>query len=417
MKLRTQLFLDRIFFKPIVFLLNLLLRLGGLLLRRDHSLRSDFKIIAVCKFKGMGSIIQATPLLQSLRKRYPRGRIVFITTEGNREIVQKISCVDGVLCLNDTSIFSLLSSAPNFLRYLIASRIEVYLDLEIYSDFSGFVALVSMAKQRIGFYLRSSHYRLGIYTHMMFYNIKAPIFQAYLQMGRLLHCDDVVKTLYPVKSHVRRLEIGGAESLDLEKTQYAVINTNASDLRSERRWGGKNFTALMEKILLQYPEYKIVLTGNRKEKAYVDQITRHFAGQKEIINLAGRTSMEELIAVLQHARIMISNDTGPLHLAHAVETPTVALFGPCSPEQYGYPGKNYILYKNLYCSPCVHEFTLPPCQGNNRCMKLISVEEVMGGVHYFLSSAKQEQAINTRPSGSIYSAREDGVDNVLGIVR
>jgi len=417
MNIRSQIFIDRTFFRPAVFLMNYLMRLGKFLVRRDHSLDRDFKKIAVCKFKGMGSIIHATPLLQTLRKKYPGAKIIFVTSERNRAIVGKISCVDEMICLKDDGLVSLLLSAPRFLGRLILFRIEVYLDLEIYSDFSSLVATLSLAGNRVGFYLRSSHYRLGIYTHMMFYNIKAPIYQAYLQMGRLLHCDELVNTLYPLQSASGHLETGGGASLDLEKTAYIAVNANASDLRSERRWGEENFAALIEQVLRQYPAYRILLIGNRQEKAYVDRLIQRFEDKKKIINLAGMTTIDQLIAVLQHARILISNDTGPLHLAHAVGTPTVALFGPCSPAQYGHPRNNYILYHNLYCSPCVHEFTLPPCRGDNQCMKRIGVEEVLAGVHHFISSENKEGDRDRKAGKPIYSTREDGNVKILGFVR
>ena len=73
---------------------------------------------------------------------------------------------------------------------------------------------------------------------------------------------------------------------------------------------------------------------------------------------------------------MISNDTGPMHIAFCTKTPIICLFGPCSPDQYGMSEFAHIIYKNAYCSPCVHDFEIPLCKGDNVCMKLISTKEV-----------------------------------------
>ncbi|NJK95969.1 MAG: glycosyltransferase family 9 protein [Bacteroidales bacterium] len=80
--------------------------------------------------------------------------------------------------------------------------------------------------------------------------------------------------------------------------------------------------------------------------------------------------------MITHTDIFISNDTGPMHLAALLQKRTIALFGPCSPAHYRFNKSIYVLYKHLYCSPCVHEFKIPPCKGNNICMKSISVNEV-----------------------------------------
>ncbi len=67
-----------------------------------------------------------------------------------------------------------------------------------------------------------------------------------------------------------------------------------------------------------------------------------------------------------------------MHIGFSLKKTAIALFGPCSPHQYGFAENAVCFYKNVYCSPCVHEFIIPPCSyGNNDCMKLISVEEVM----------------------------------------
>jgi len=73
---------------------------------------------------------------------------------------------------------------------------------------------------------------------------------------------------------------------------------------------------------------------------------------------------------------MITNDSGPMHIAFALQKNTVALFGPCSPQQYTNQKNAYFIYKNIYCSPCVHQFTISPCRGDNQCMKQLNMNDV-----------------------------------------
>lgn len=248
-------------------------------------------------------------------------------------------------------------------------KIEVFFDLEIYSHFSSIITTLSLARNRLGFYLRSGNYRLGIYTHMMFYNIKSPVSLTYLQMARLLGCNEPVTDLFPL---VPNNDIPVNE---IPATPYIVININASDLRIERRWPASYFSGLIERIT-ENDNRKIILIGNRIEKPYVENFYNSLKQKEQIVNLAGKTSLNSLLSILKNADLLITNDTGPMHLAFALRCKVIALFGPCSPSQYGYHKNTGIVYKNIYCSPCVHEFDRPPCKGENICMKSISVNDV-----------------------------------------
>ncbi|MFN5984345.1 MAG: glycosyltransferase family 9 protein [Fluviicola sp.] len=367
MNLKTKLALDRFLGVVVGIPLNYLVRLMGKIMRFDHTLDREMKKIVVCKFKGMGSIIQATPLLKTLRNRYPNAEIIFVTSIENEKIVSKITCINGAYILNDRSFFKLIGSSFSLIRRLIKFRADVYIDLEIYSNFSSIITTLSIAKERFGYYLRENRYRLGMYTHMMYFNTKAPISQTYLQFARLLSIDSVDDKLYEIEKN---------NSIQVEFDNYIVINPNASDLRYERRWPAENFIALSKKIAETRPELKQIYIGGPSESEYVKAITEQLTDKPQIIDLSGKTSIDELIEILRKTQLLITNDTGPMHLASCLNSSVIALFGPCSPSQYGFGENVYVVYKNVYCSPCVHEFAHPPCKGNNQCMQLISVDEV-----------------------------------------
>ena len=125
MKTSIQIKTDELLIRPIVNILNLFVKLLGKILRIDHSLKGiSFKTIAICKYKGMGSIIQTTPLLQSLRDNYPEAKIIFITTPGNKSILKKVDLIDEIITLDDSSVLKLLSEFPAFIYTLIKRRIE-----------------------------------------------------------------------------------------------------------------------------------------------------------------------------------------------------------------------------------------------------------------------------------------------------
>jgi len=111
------------------------------------------------------------------------------------------------------------------------------------------------------------------------------------------------------------------------------------------------------------------------EIEYTNKVTLA-VGDNRIHNTAGILSLKDLLNLIRNSQMMISNDSGPMHLAFALGTTTIGLFGPCNPIHYNIPDSAIIFYKQILCSPCVHNSLRAPCKGNNRCMKEICVEEV-----------------------------------------
>lgn len=405
MKTRQQIIIDQYLARPVAYLMNFLVRILGKLLSIDHNLHRPFRRIVICKFKGLGSIIQCTPMLAAIRQQHPQAEIIFVSTKGNAGLLQKISLINTVITIDDKSAGSLLTTLSQCLWRLIRLRPDVYIDLEIYSNFSTLVTLFSLSRNRIGFYLRYNSFRMGIYTHMVFFNQKTSISEVYLQVARLFgHIPESI-TLYPLYRNISP----DANSI-LPKGDYLVINPNASDLRIERRWGAQHFTLLIRQCLQRYPDMQIVLIGSPAEQAYTEQVIQDIRNEK-VSSLAGKTTMDQLIALIRAAKLMVTNDTGPMHIAFACQTPVICLFGPCSPEQYGWSENASVIYKRVYCSPCVHDFSTPPCRGNNICMQLISVPEVMNAVDHYLQEGR---LLHAERSGQavIYKSGE----TVLGLV-
>lgn len=401
MRTKFQLNVDKYVARPLAWVLNYLVRLVGQILRLDHSLDKDFKRIAVCKFKGMGSILQATPMLIALRNKFPNAEIIFVSTQSNKAILDRIDLIDHVVTVDDSGLWNLVRSNVRALSTLIRNRPDVYFDLEIYSHYSVIFTALTLSQNRIGFYLRSSSFRLGIYTQMMFYNPVVPISQVYLQLAQLLGCSDLTQNLY---------RLSGTLSTVYADKKYLVINPNASDLRLERRWGKDNFCALIRILSVKMPQHEICVIGSPAERTYVEELMAKLDDVPRVTNLAGRTDIPQLIGIIDHADFMISNDTGPMHIAFSTNTPVVCLFGPCSPNQYGNFKNAHIIYKRVYCSPCVHEFEEPPCKGNNVCMQLIQISDVLNGLEQLLSNKGNKQDTKDK----IFFRHDD---TVLGKVR
>lgn len=405
MKTKHQLAIDNYLIKPIAFLMNFVVRIVGQITRINHDLDKDFKHIVVCKFKGMGSIIQSTPMIEALRTQFPNAEITFVSTKANRTVLEKISHIDSIICLDDKNVFKLISTTISSLFKLMRKRPDVYIDLEIYSNFSTLFTLLTFSKNRIGFYLRSSSFNMGIYTHMMFFNNNVPISEVYLQISRLFGVNHTKNVLYPLYENTPAYE-------GIPKGEYIIINPNASDLRLERRWGSDKFKELILKLVAHYPSKEILVVGSKDERPY-SEVTVEGIDHPNVKNIAGKTSIDELITLIHNATLVITNDTGPMHIAFACKTPTVCLFGPCSPDQYGGNDYTTVIYKKVFCSPCVHDFNISPCNGDNVCMKLITVDEVFSSAQVHLDK-KFVPDLDSKNNTIYYS---DKGQKTLGFVR
>jgi len=380
MKTSKQIQIDKWLGSILNLCLYIPVRILGKVLSINHSLDKPFKRIVIAKYKGMGSIVQASALLKTIRKNYPDAEIKFITTQPNKAILSYYPhLINETLIVNDSSIINLISSTSSLILNLWKFRAEVFIDLEIYSNYGTLISTVSAAKNRLGYYKSDKDYRTGLYTHLMFYNVKSPLSEIYLQTARMLSTNAVVSNLeYPAVKEESVISLKEKLQAHLtELNKYIVINPNASDLRLERRWPSESYVNLIKQLHNKYPDQRIILIGNKAEQTYVESIHHYFENNKLIVNSAGLLSLFELIELIRNAEIIITNDTGPLHLSLALRNKVLGLFGPCSPNQYGQMENCLPLYKNLYCSPCVHEFTIPPCKGNNICMQSIQVSEVI----------------------------------------
>jgi heptosyltransferase-2 len=172
----------------------------------------------------------------------------------------------------------------------------------------------------------------------------------------------------------------------LEKMTAPVLGLNpGAEYGPAKRWPVEKFIAAAKEISLR-TNCVWVLLGGKSDVAITNQIESAIGNRQSAINLAGKTSLRELMALLKLCRVLLTNDTGPMHVAAALGTPVVVPFGSTSPELTG-PGlpsdaRQRLLKSTAPCAPCF----LRECPIDFRCMNGISVERVVAAVLAALSS-------------------------------
>jgi ADP-heptose:LPS heptosyltransferase len=370
LKTRKKVFFDRLLCVPVAVFLNFSARILGKTMGRDHSHEpASVRTIIVAKFAGMGSIVQCTPLLGALHQRFPSAKILFLTSEKNADLVGRLDHIHEIVVIDERNFASVFRSTLQALAKIVKLRADLYFDLEIYSAYASCMAILALTRNRYGFYRGSSVHKIGIYTHLVFFNTRVEIREIYLQLGLSAGC------ARPIEGKLGSIAIRDSdyreyERLEIPGAPLVILNPNASDLMIERRWPLENFQELALELK---KSANLVTVGSASERNYVSALE-----SVGVLNLAGKLSLGALLVLLKKCDLLVTNDTGPMHFAWALGTPTVSLFGPVDPKHYGMRAGNIrILYKPIYCSPCVHEVDEPPCGGNNVCMQRISVTEAL----------------------------------------
>jgi lipopolysaccharide heptosyltransferase I len=316
--------------------------------------RPEPRRLLILKPSSLGDIVHALPTVNQIRLRYPNAHIAWLVNPEFRSLLINNPVIDQVIEFPRRQPLAL----PGLIRFLRHERFDTVLDLQGLLR-SGLLARATGARRRIGL----SDSREGA---RLFHNeiVSVPSCHAvdrYLLAARHLDCPDGPVTFpMPLASPTRH---------------EGWIAINPSARWETKLWGDDRFAELIRRL----PADRIVLTGSAADRARLDRLA---PGCR---NLAGKTSLPELADLYAQCAVVVTNDTGPMHIAAAVGTPVVAIFGPTDPSLTGPYGPNHtILRAGLPCSPCLSR----QCQHNPHmeCMTAITVDQVLAALQKYLTT-------------------------------
>ena len=342
--------------------------------------------IGVIKFWGMGSLILAAPMLDDLKKSWPKAEIHLITLRPNKGIVNLLGVADNVhyLDLPEGALFA-GTKILGFLNHIKKIGFDVIIDLEYLSRFSAIAAYSSGAPYRVGFHSWDV-FRGDIHNVRRAFN---PYWHITENFQNLLHAlggeiqppgPAIIKLTGKEDKEAREIFISSGIKDD---EKVIAVNCNASTMALARRWPEGSFISLVNKIVDEGLG-RVVLLGAPEESRYVESLHGKLKRPDAVENLAGKSSLGGLVGTLRRAALLITNDSGPLHLADALGTPTVSFFGPETPVIFGPRGeKSIALYRGIDCSPCISIYnakTVRCMRQKPECLTKITVDEAFSAV-------------------------------------
>ncbi len=349
--------------------------IGGLftgLLTRPHSVADTVCLqpssILIIRPGGIGDAALLIPAILAVRGTFPAAKITVLAEYRNVAVFQMCPAVDRVL----------LYDRPSEFMAALRDSYDVVIDSEQWHRLSAVVARLTRAPVLIGF---GTNERARLFTHSMSYDqddYEADSFARLLApLGVTL--GGLPERFLVVPDDVKRIIAGLLSGID--QGRFVTMFPGASI--KERRWGSGKFRRLAE--LLSVFGLTVVVVGGREDIGQGEAIVSGGLG----LSLAGRTTLPETAAIIEKSALLVSGDSGVLHIAVGLGKPTVSLFGPGRAEKWAPRGERHIVInKGVPCSPCTIYGTTPPCPSNAKCMGDITADEVFNAVMILLTAEK-----------------------------
>lgn len=332
--------------------------------------------ILIIKPSSLGDIIHALPFLKAVKDTYPEAQVDWVVSRNLKGLLDGNPLINELITFDKDS-WKNLRNIPATVREIKALKTKLGTKYyEIIADLQGLL-------------------RSGLITHFTPGALKIGFADA--REGSTLFYGKKVATdgaVHAVDKNILMAKAIGASSKKIEFPLY--VNSAARDRMLEtlkesneyvlmapsarwqsKRWPPEYFASLISKINMP-----VVITGGLSDMAIVQEIKDESPG--DIIDLCGKTDLKELVALIDGARVIVSNDSGPMHIGAALHKPVIAFFGPTDYEKTGPYGWQHnkdlnVLRSSAQCSPCFKKRCSDPV-----CMKGITVETAYKALKKYL---------------------------------
>jgi heptosyltransferase I len=376
--------------------------------------RRDFDNILLIKLSALGDVVHTLPVLNKLRRRYPTAQLDWLVTPAIAELLRHHPAITNIIEF-EREVWSTPWRLKPFVTYArLARRLraaEYDLVVDMHGQFrTAALTLATGAPARIGFDRpRASvwdasprkfpeqarkHAWQGAregswlaYTH----HIPVPTLDLhavdrYLNIRPILGLDAAPADFsFPIPR-------SAISHIDALLSQYganraSLVVMAPGTVWETKHWGTDKFAEVARHFLSK--GLGVILTGSQRERVICEEVAASAPGA---IDLAGMTSLSELAALISRSIISITNDSGPLHLAVALDRAVIGIFGPTDPIWIGpYQRTDAVLHADLDCSPCYLR-KLKQCPHGHACMRSVSPLAVIERAENILSARRDTLA-------------------------
>ena len=344
----------------------------------------DPRRILIVLHGSIGDVTRALPLATILRKQFPRAFLAWSIEPACLPLLERNEAIDEIILFDRRNWWK--SSGP-FLARLRGGRFDLALDLQRLFK-SGFISWWSGARQRIGFHRRDSKEFNWIFNnlHIPMYGEKIPKLEHYLKFADYLGIERT-----PLEWH---FNLSSEEQVSVDDHLVGIGRAFAV-LFVGTRWQSKQwFPMQMSRCAEQLNRdhnLDVVLLGGKDDRNLAREAQK--LSNQSLTNLVGQTTLREAIGIIQRAKVAIGPDTGLMHIAAALGTPVVSLWGATDPQRTGpYGFQHLVIQGEAPCAPCHRR----RCSIGRVCLQSITAEQI---------GAKIRMALGAEEPARIHHAR------------
>jgi len=318
------------------------------MLESDLELKTEPSNILVVRLSSIGDVLMTTPMIKILRDTYPEAYIAYLVEDMSKEMVIGNPYLDETIIFNKSKFKSIhqeegLMSAFSFLYSLLSELKSKKFDLviDLHSVFrSNMLSYFTWASRRIGINKKVDSV---IYTDKVEPREDLHVVDEYLTLLEPLGINPdnhkkefAIATSKQDREYIDRLLV----KFSVEENKELIALNPATSVES-KNWSEEKFAQVGDWIN-KHLEAEVLILGGPGDLEKAARIVNQM--DTRAINLAGKTSLKGLAELLKRVDLLITGDTGPMHMAMAVETPLIALFGPTDPARYGpYQGEHVVI--------------------------------------------------------------------------
>lgn len=349
--------------------------------------------ILLVKFWGIGNLVLLLPVFRALRERYPEARLVLLTLDRNRPLLQGVRDLDELVTVSDGGLFSVAWTYMTALFRVRGFRPRLAVDFEQFSRASAVFVFLSGAGQAVG--LDTPGQGRGRLFHARVpYDDGQHASRTFLDLARAAGA--MVTRYEPLPPPLSAADGAAVDGFLIASGHgqgpVFVLHPGSGDNFLGRRWAPEKFARLADHLLERWGG-TVVLTGGPGEADLVEEVRRLSRADRSPVSAAGRLDLRGLTALCARAALVVSNDTAPVHLGSALGRPVLGIYGPNTPRLYGplSPG-SVAFYHRTPCSPCLTNFNYKTSLCRMPvCIWSVTVDEVAAAADRILAKAAAGQ--------------------------
>lgn len=329
----------------------------------------------------IGDLVMATPILTDLRQAFPQAHITAMCRTPLSELLREDPDINELFSFSKVGGFGRRSEKRDIIEKLRRGKYDLGILLTHWFSSAWWFWQGSVAR-RLGYDCNGRRFLLTDRVPLPENIHNQHLVITYKMLLQPLGIS-VSKT--QPRLYLTQKEIDGAttllKQLGVSKNHLVVGINPGATYGSAKCWFPQRFREVTEK-LLQDESLCIVYFGDQTTTPLVKEICRELPPR--VINLAGLTSLRELASLIKLCDVLLTNDSGPMHIAAALQTPLVALFGSTNEVVTGPYQTGKVIHKHVECSPCYQRV----CPIDFRCMKQIEADEVVREITVLLQAKK-----------------------------